>query len=46
MYVWDYEFVEGANAMIWLHAFDLVLEGGSGAQCTNLLFGAKLESVA
>jgi hypothetical protein len=25
---------------------DLVLEGGSGAQCMDLLFGLKLESMA
>jgi hypothetical protein len=25
---------------------DLVLEGGSGAQCTDLLSGVKLDSVA
>jgi hypothetical protein len=25
---------------------ELVLEGGSGAQCTDIMFGVKLDSVA
>jgi hypothetical protein len=44
--VWDYDFVEGENVVIWLCAVDLVLEGGSGAQCIDLLSSVKLESVA
>ena len=46
MYVWDYDFIEASNVVIWLRVVDLVLEGGSGAQCTNLLSGAKLDSLA
>jgi hypothetical protein len=44
--VCGYDFVEGENVVIWLCAFDLVLEGGSGAQCADLMSGAKLDSVA
>jgi hypothetical protein len=44
--VQDYDFVEDAIVVIWLCAFDLVLEGVSGDQCANLLFSVKLDFVA
>jgi hypothetical protein len=46
LYVWGYDLVEGTIVVIWLCEFDLVLEGGFGAQCADLMFGEKHDSVA